>query len=47
MDEGLEAVAATAAAYRDAGADLVIMNLPHGAPPDTLGPLADALRQLA
>ena len=37
----------TAAAYRDAGADLAIMNLPHGAPPDVLGPLADALRPLA
>ena len=35
-----------AAAYRDAGADLAIMNLPHRAPPDILAPLADALRPL-
>jgi F420-dependent oxidoreductase-like protein len=47
MDDGLEAAVATAAAYRDAGADLVIMNLPHRAPPETLAPLADALRPLA
>jgi F420-dependent oxidoreductase-like protein len=47
MDDGLDAAVATAAAYRDAGADLVIMNLPHRAPPETLAPLADALRPLA
>jgi 2-methylisocitrate lyase-like PEP mutase family enzyme len=47
MDDGLEAAVATAAAYRDAGADLAIINLPNGAAPDTLPPLADALRALA
>jgi len=31
------------AAYRDAGADIAIMNLPHGAPPSILEPLASAL----
>ena len=46
-DDGVGAAADLAAAYRDAGADLVIMNLPLNAPPDTLGPLADALRPLA
>ena len=45
-DAGPGAAAEAAAAYRDAGADLAIMNLPHGAHPDTLGPLADALRPL-
>jgi F420-dependent oxidoreductase-like protein len=42
-----EQAAENAAAYRDAGADLAIINLPVGAPPDILGPLADALRPLA
>jgi F420-dependent oxidoreductase-like protein len=46
-DQGPGPAVETAAAYRDAGADLAIMNLPHGAPPDVLGPLADALRPLA
>ena len=47
MEDGIGPAAEVAAAYRDAGADLVIMNLPHQAPPDILGPLADALRPLA
>jgi F420-dependent oxidoreductase-like protein len=49
MDPGSSAGAAAeqAAAYRDAGADLAIMNLPNGTPPDILAPLADALRPLA
>ena len=47
MDDGVEAAVATAAAYREAGADLAIMNLPHAAPPGTLVPLAEALRPLA
>lgn len=34
-------------AYRDAGVDLVILNLPHGAKPDLLGPIAEAVRPLA
>ncbi|HEX3921100.1 MAG TPA: TIGR03560 family F420-dependent LLM class oxidoreductase [Streptosporangiaceae bacterium] len=46
-DQGPGPAAETAAAYRDAGADLAIMNLPHGASPDVLAPLADALRPLA
>jgi F420-dependent oxidoreductase-like protein len=45
--DGAAAAAETAAAYRDAGADLVIMNLPHGAEPAILAPLADALSPLA
>jgi F420-dependent oxidoreductase-like protein len=47
MNEGIGPAAAMAAAYRDAGADLVIMNLPHAAPPDILPPLVDALAPLA
>jgi F420-dependent oxidoreductase-like protein len=45
-DQGMGPAVATAAAYRAAGADLAIMNLPHGASPDILAPLADALRPL-
>ena len=47
LDGGLEAAVETAAAYRDAGADLVIMNLPLAADPAMLGPLAEALAPLA
>jgi hypothetical protein len=36
-----------AAGYRDAGADLAIMNLPLSADPGMLAPLADALAPLA
>ncbi len=36
-----------ATAYRDAGVDLAIINLPHGVKPDFLAPLADALAPLA
>jgi alkanesulfonate monooxygenase SsuD/methylene tetrahydromethanopterin reductase-like flavin-dependent oxidoreductase (luciferase family) len=46
-DTGPEAVAATSAAYRDAGVDLIIVNLPHHAKPDSLQPLAAALTPLA
>jgi F420-dependent oxidoreductase-like protein len=45
--DGPGPAAEIAAAYRDAGADLAIMNLPHGAPPATLAPLAAALAPLA
>jgi F420-dependent oxidoreductase-like protein len=45
--DGPGPAAETAAAYREAGADLAIMNLPLGAPPDTLAPLAAALAPLA
>jgi F420-dependent oxidoreductase-like protein len=49
MDPGTEPgrAAEQAAAYRDAGADLAIMNLPIGSPPGILEPLAQALRPLA
>ena len=40
-------VGATVAAYRDAGVDLIIVNLPHHAKPDSLQPLAEALGPLA
>jgi hypothetical protein len=45
-DRGLDPVMAAVAGYRDAGADLVIVNLPHHAKPDSLQPLADALASL-
>jgi alkanesulfonate monooxygenase SsuD/methylene tetrahydromethanopterin reductase-like flavin-dependent oxidoreductase (luciferase family) len=47
LQDGIGPAAELAAAYRDAGADLAIMNLPHEASPDILGPLADALLPLA
>jgi alkanesulfonate monooxygenase SsuD/methylene tetrahydromethanopterin reductase-like flavin-dependent oxidoreductase (luciferase family) len=46
-DAGLESVIAATAAYRDAGVDLIIVNLPHHAKPDSLQPLAEALTPLA
>jgi alkanesulfonate monooxygenase SsuD/methylene tetrahydromethanopterin reductase-like flavin-dependent oxidoreductase (luciferase family) len=46
-DTGLEPVVAEATAYRDAGVDLVIVNLPLHAKPDSLQPLAEALSPLA
>jgi 2-methylisocitrate lyase-like PEP mutase family enzyme len=46
-DTGLEPAVEEAAAYRDAGADLIIMNLPLHAKPDSLKPLAEALAPLA
>ena len=46
-DTGLEPVVAEATAYRDAGVDLVIVNLPLRAKPDSLQPLAEALSPLA
>jgi F420-dependent oxidoreductase-like protein len=47
IDDGVGPAAEVAAAYRDVGVDLAIMNLPHRAPPDVLGPLADELFPLA
>jgi F420-dependent oxidoreductase-like protein len=47
VDDGIGQAAELAAAYRAAGADLAIMNLPHQAPPDLLGSLAEALAPLA
>jgi F420-dependent oxidoreductase-like protein len=46
-DGNLEPVVAAAAAYRDAGADLIIVNLPLHAKPESLKPLAEALAPLA
>jgi predicted Zn-dependent protease len=46
-DTGLEPVVAAAAGFRDAGVDLVIVNLPLHARPDSLKPLAEALAPLA
>ena len=46
QDGGLEAVLAAVAGYRDAGADLVILNLPHHAKPGSLQPLAETLAPL-
>jgi hypothetical protein len=46
-DTGIEPAVAVASAYRDAGVDLAIINLPHGVKPDFLAPLADALAALA
>jgi hypothetical protein len=34
------------AGYRDAGVDLIILNLPHHAKPGSLQPLAEALAPL-
>ena len=48
--EGPDAIsraADLAAAYRDAGADLAIMNLPLAADPAMVAPLAEALAPLA
>jgi F420-dependent oxidoreductase-like protein len=45
-DGSLEPVVAEAAAYRDAGVDLIIVNLPLHAKPDSLKPLAEALAPL-
>jgi F420-dependent oxidoreductase-like protein len=47
VDDGVGQAAELAAAYRDAGADLAIMNLPHRAPPDLVATLAEALTPLA
>jgi hypothetical protein len=45
-ETGLEPVVAAAAGFRDAGVDLVIVNLPLHAKPDSLQPLAEALAPL-
>jgi F420-dependent oxidoreductase-like protein len=47
LDDGLDAAVAQATEFRDAGIDLAIVNLPHHATPDSLGPLAEALSHLA
>ncbi|HSZ40408.1 MAG TPA: TIGR03560 family F420-dependent LLM class oxidoreductase [Trebonia sp.] len=47
VSDDLDAVAADAETYRDAGVDLAILNLPHHAKPESLAPLAAALAPLA
>jgi F420-dependent oxidoreductase-like protein len=46
-DQPLDAAVASAAAYGEAGVDLVVMNLPLDAPPSVIEPLAKALAPLA
>jgi F420-dependent oxidoreductase-like protein len=46
-DRDLAPAVTAAAAWRDAGVDLVILNLPQHAKPDSLKPLAEALTPLA
>ncbi|GAA0620995.1 TIGR03560 family F420-dependent LLM class oxidoreductase [Kribbella sandramycini] len=46
-DESLDVAVATAAAYAEAGVDMVVMNLPLDAPPSVVEPLAKALAPLA
>jgi hypothetical protein len=46
-DLGIGPAVSLAVAYRDAGVDLAIVNLPRVAKPDFLAPLADALAPLA
>ena len=45
--DDLDEVAETTAAYREAGADLIVVGLPLQATPDLLTPLADRLAPLA
>ena len=45
--DGVKQAVEQAAGYRDAGVDLVIVNLPLAADPALLGPLAEALAPLA
>jgi F420-dependent oxidoreductase-like protein len=45
-DGGLGPALEKVQAYRDAGADIVILNLPHAAPPSILEPLAAAVEPL-
>ncbi|MFD2421534.1 LLM class F420-dependent oxidoreductase [Amycolatopsis pigmentata] len=46
-ERGIGPAVEEVAGYREAGADLVIMNLPHRAEPSLLEPLAEALAPLA
>jgi len=47
MDNGIGPAVEEAAAYREAGVDIVVLNLPHDAEPGLLEPLAEALAPLA
>jgi hypothetical protein len=42
-EDGLAEAIESIGAYRDAGVDLIILNLPLHAPPESLNPIADAL----
>jgi hypothetical protein len=46
-EAGLEPVVAAVTGYREVGIDLIIVNLPLHAKPDSLKPLAEALAPLA
>lgn len=46
-EQPLEKAVAQAATYQQAGVDLIVMNLPHRAAPETLEPLAKALATLS
>jgi hypothetical protein len=46
-EDDLDDVVAQATAWREAGADLAIVNLAHHAKPGVLAPLAEALAPLA
>ncbi|MEV0804478.1 TIGR03560 family F420-dependent LLM class oxidoreductase [Kribbella sp. NPDC050281] len=46
-DEPLDSAVAAAAAYGEAGVDMVVLNLPLDAPPSVLEPLAKAVAPLA
>jgi F420-dependent oxidoreductase-like protein len=47
LDQSIGQTVESTAGYRDAGVDLVVINLPHRARPDILEPLATALKPLA
>jgi F420-dependent oxidoreductase-like protein len=47
QEAGLNPALVAVEAYKDAGVDLVILNLPHHAKPDMLPPVAEALAPLA
>jgi F420-dependent oxidoreductase-like protein len=42
-EDGLEEAVASVNTYRDAGVDLIVLNVPHHAPPESLAPIAAAL----
>ena len=47
LDDGVDAAVEQAKAFRDAGVDLAVLNLPHHAKPESLAPLAEAFAPLA
>jgi F420-dependent oxidoreductase-like protein len=46
-EQGIGPAVEQVAAYREAGADMAVLNLPHRSKPDILEPLAEALAPLA